>query len=152
MPVPPELVAMLEESARTFPGENLVCDEFGKPVSPWVIGWHLRAAKAKVPGLPEEFSFQDFRHFYASLLIRRGADIKAVQARLRHGSAITTLRYYAHLWPDADETTRLAVGAAIRDWPGSTAYSLRTEADELGSTDDGDDPNPQVEAAQFSPA
>ncbi|MGW6624044.1 tyrosine-type recombinase/integrase [Nocardia sp. NPDC055002] len=135
VPVPPELVAMLKESVRVFPGDRLVCDILGKPVSPWVIAWHLRAAKAKVPGLPEEFSFQDFRHYYASLLIRRGADIKAVQARLRHGSAITTLRYYAHLWPDADETTRTAVGAAIRDWPGATAYSLRTEVDELVATD-----------------
>jgi hypothetical protein len=137
---------MLEVSAQTFPGERLVCDELGKPVSPWVIGWNLRAAKEKVPGLPEEFSFQDFRHYYASLLIRRGADIKAVQARLRHGSAITTLRYYAHLWPDADETTRTAVGAAIQDWPGSTAYSLRTEADQPDPTDDEDDTSTQAEA------
>ncbi|WP_194826875.1 site-specific integrase [Nocardia sp. XZ_19_231] len=146
VPVPPELVAMLEVSAKTFRGERLVCDELGKPVSPWVIAWNLRAAKAKVPGLPEEFSFQDFRHYYASLLIRRGADIKAVQARLRHGSAITTLRYYAHLWPDADETTRTAVGAAIKDWPGSTAYSLRTEADQTNPDDEDDDPNALVEA------
>ncbi|MEU3009856.1 tyrosine-type recombinase/integrase [Nocardia asteroides] len=146
VPIPPELVAMLEESVRVFPGERLVCDVLGKPVSPWVIGWNLRAAKAKVPGLPEEFSFQDFRHYYASLLIRRGADIKAVQARLRHGSAITTLRYYAHLWPDADETTRAAVGAAIKDWPGSTAYSLRTEAEHGEQADDEHQPNAQVEA------
>lgn len=146
VPVPAELVAMLEVSAKTFPGERLVCDEVGKPVSPWVIAWNLRAAKEKVPGLPEEFSFQDFRHYYASLLIRRGADIKAVQARLRHGSAITTLRYYAHLWPDADETTRTAVGAAIKDWPGSTAYSLRTEADQANQATDEEDPNALVEA------
>jgi integrase len=146
VPVPPELVKMLEVSAKTFPGERLVCDDLGKPVSPWVIGWNLRAAKAKIPGLPEEFSFQDFRHFYASLLIRQGADIKAVQARLRHGSAITTLRYYAHLWPDADETTRTAVGAAIREWPGSAAYSLRTEADQPDPADDEDDPNALVVA------
>ncbi|MFC9964901.1 tyrosine-type recombinase/integrase [Nocardia ignorata] len=146
VPVPSELVTMLKVSAETFPGERLVCDELGKPVSPWVIGWNLRAAKAKVPGLPEEFSFQDFRHFYASLLIRQGADIKAVQARLRHGSAITTLRYYAHLWPDADETTRTAVGAAIREWPGSAAYSLRTEGDPAASPTDDDDPNALVEA------
>ena len=50
------------------------------------------------------------------------------------------------VWPDADETTRTAVGAAIKDWPGSTAYSLRTEADQQAVTDDGDDPNTLVEA------
>lgn len=89
---------------------------------------------------------RDHKNYYASLLIRRGADIKAVQARLRHGSAITTLRYYAHLWPDADETTLAAVGAAIKDWPGSTAYSLRTEAEQGDQADDEHQPNAQVEA------
>ncbi|UAK33449.1 hypothetical protein K8O92_05650 [Nocardia asteroides] len=65
---------------------------------------------------------------YASLLIRQGADIKTVQARVRHGSVVTTLRYYAHLWPDADETTRAAVGGVLKDRLGTTAYSLRTDA------------------------
>ncbi len=31
------------------------------------------------------------RHYYASLLISSGADVKVVQARLRHASAKTTL-------------------------------------------------------------
>jgi integrase len=60
------------------------------------------------------------RHYFASLLIASGADVKTVQARLRHASAVTTLDTYAHLWPDADESTRAAVGAVIAgrlaDW------------------------------------
>jgi hypothetical protein len=44
----------------------------------------------------------------------------AARERLRHASAITTLDTYAHLWPDADESTRAAVGAVIagrlRSW------------------------------------
>ncbi|MFF2085027.1 hypothetical protein ACFVVM_14730 [Nocardia sp. NPDC058176] len=107
------------------------------PLGPW------QACAVRTPG---------FQHYYTSLLIRRGADIKAVQARLRHGSAITTLRYYAHLWPDADETTRTAVGAAIQDWPGSAAYSLRTEADQPDLADDDTDPNTLVEAVYVNPA
>ncbi|MEU0545034.1 site-specific integrase [Nocardia sp. NPDC005978] len=145
VPIPAELVELLRDSVRRFPGERVVCDEFGKPVSPWVTAWHLRAAKAAVPGLPEEFSFQDFRHFYASLLIRRGADIKAVQARLRHGSAITTLRYYAHLWPDADETTRAAVGAVLRERSDLTAYPLRTDSPRPVPSAPTEGENPQVE-------
>jgi hypothetical protein len=43
-----------------------------------------------------------------------GADIKTVQARMRHASARTTLDTYGHLWPDADESTRTAVGAVDR--------------------------------------
>ena len=35
----------------------------------------------------------------ASLLIASGADVKVVQARLRHASAKTTLDTYGHLWP-----------------------------------------------------
>ena len=45
-----------------------------------------------------------------SLLIASGADVKVVQARLRHASAKTTLDTYGHLWPDADESARRAVG------------------------------------------
>jgi NAD(P)-dependent dehydrogenase (short-subunit alcohol dehydrogenase family) len=46
------------------------------------------------------FGFHDLRHFYASLLIASGANVKVVQARLRHASASTTLDTYSHLWPD----------------------------------------------------
>ncbi|MEV6333503.1 site-specific integrase [Nocardia vinacea] len=126
VPIPAELVDMLKASTARS-GDNLVCDELCKPVSPWVIGWNLRGIKDEIPGLPEGFSFQDLRHYYASLLISQGADIKTVQTRVRHGSAVTTLRYYAHLWPDADESTRTAVAGVLRDRLQSTAYSLRTE-------------------------
>ena len=45
------------------------------------------------------------------MLIASGADVKVVQARLRHASAKTTLDTYAHLWPDSDESTRSAIDA-----------------------------------------
>lgn len=56
------------------------------------------------------------------------ADIKTVQARMRHASARTTLDTYGHLWPDADESTRTAVGAVIAARIAPTACPLRTEA------------------------
>ncbi|MFJ7207472.1 tyrosine-type recombinase/integrase [Streptomyces sp. NPDC098789] len=74
----------------------------------------IRAVRDKVPGLPEGFRFHDLRHYYASLLIASGADIKTVQHRLRHASAKTTLDTYGHLWPDTEETTRAAVGAVMQ--------------------------------------
>ena len=52
-------------------------------------------------------------HYFASLLIASGADVKVVQSRLRHASATTTLNTYAHLWSDSDEATRSAVGAVL---------------------------------------
>ena len=63
--------------------------------------------------LPEGFSFHDLRHYLASPLIACGAGIKTVQARMRHASARTTLDSYGHLRPDADESTRSAIGAVI---------------------------------------
>lgn len=122
VPIPPELRDMLKSSIAERPGKHVVCDELGVAASPWVIGWTLREVRNEIPGLPEGFSFQDLRHYYASLLIRRGADIKTVQARVRHGSAVTTLRYYAHLWPDADKTTRSAVGSVLKERLDATAY------------------------------
>jgi integrase len=53
------------------------------------------------------------RHFLASLLIASGANVKVVQARLRHASASTTLDTYSHLWPDSDESTRTAIEAVL---------------------------------------
>lgn len=156
VPIPAELAAMLKDSVNARPGRNVVCDELGKAASPWVIARHLREVKDQVPDLPEAFSFQDLRHYYASLLISHGADIKTVQARVRHGSAVTTLRYYAHLWPDADESTRNAVGGVLRDRIESTAYSLRTgDLGRAPSESGKEDKRPGQRLflrAQFSPA
>ncbi|MCB1301382.1 MAG: hypothetical protein KDB28_09080 [Tetrasphaera sp.] len=57
------------------------------------------------------------------LLIGSGLDVKVVQARLRHKNATTTLRTYAHLWPDTDESARAAVAVVLA----ARADSLRTE-------------------------
>ena len=57
--------------------------------------------------------YQDLRHYLASMLIGSGADVKVVQARLRHASAKTTLDTYGHLWPDSDNSSRAAVDAVL---------------------------------------
>ena len=51
-------------------------------------------------GLPATLRAHDLRHTAASLLIRQGASVKAVQAQLGHKSAVVTLDRYGHLWPD----------------------------------------------------
>jgi integrase len=73
----------------------------------------MRAARVKVDGLPQGFRYHDLRHYLASLLIASGADVKVVQARLRHASAKTTLDTYGHLWPDVDESSRAAIDAVL---------------------------------------
>jgi integrase len=49
----------------------------------------MRPARKKVDGLPAGFRYHDLRHYFASFA--SGADVKTVQARLRHASAKTTL-------------------------------------------------------------
>jgi integrase len=73
--------------------------------------WFRRAAREA--GLSDEITLHDLRHFYASLLIRNGANVKLVQARLGHKSATETLDTYGHLWPDADEQTRNILNDAM---------------------------------------
>jgi hypothetical protein len=79
----------------------------------------MRKARGKVNDLPVGFRYHDLRHYFAGLLIADGADVKTVQAQLRHASAKTTLDTYGHIRPDRDESTRAAVDAVL------TAY--RTE-------------------------
>ena len=73
----------------------------------------MRKARNEVKGLPAGFHHHDLRHYFASLLIASGADVKAVQARLRHASAKTTLDTYGHIWPDRNESTRAAVDTVL---------------------------------------
>jgi Phage integrase family len=67
-----------------------------------------------VLGLPVGFRYHHLRHYLASLLIANGADVKTVQARLRHGLATTTLNTYSHLRPDKDESTKAIVDSVIK--------------------------------------
>ena len=83
-------------------------------------------ARGKVDGLPDGFRYHDLRHYFASLLIASGTDVKTVQARLRHASAKTTLDTYGHLWPDRDESTRAAVDAVLATRVANPADSVRT--------------------------
>jgi integrase len=82
------------------PTEHVLTSEAGESgwqLGPWVLERAVRAARPAVKGLPAGFRFHDLRHYLASLLIASGANVKVVQARLRHASATTTLDCYGHL-------------------------------------------------------
>ena len=113
IPIPKEMAHLLADAVRTGNGRTLVDDEWGNPAGPWTIEPAIRTAREQV-GLPEGFRFHDLRHYFASLLIASGLDVKVVQARLRHASAKTTLDTYGHLWPDRDDSSRAAVAAVYR--------------------------------------
>jgi integrase len=66
--------------------------------SKFVPGYFKPAVRAV--GLPATVRFYDLRHPAASLLIREGASVKAVQKQLGCATASITLDTYGHLFPD----------------------------------------------------
>jgi integrase len=76
---------------------------FNQPV------WH----PARVAAGLSDVGMHDLRHFYASLLIRAGLNVKVVADRLGHANAAMTLNVYSHLWPDDEDRSREAVDAVL---------------------------------------
>lgn len=119
IPVHRDIALMLSaavEVARNLAGDkatHVVTDEVGRPSSPWAIERAIRATRTTVKGLPDGFRFHDLRHFYASHLIESGLSVKVVQKCLRHRSATVTLNVYGHLFPDSDESARVAMASAL---------------------------------------
>ncbi|MFJ5834755.1 tyrosine-type recombinase/integrase [Streptomyces sp. NPDC093089] len=62
-----------------------------------------------------EHGMHALRHFYASLLLDAGENIKALAEYLGHSDPGLTLRVYAHLMPSSRERTRKAVAAVFPD-------------------------------------
>ncbi len=60
------------------------------------------------------------RHFYASVLLDAGENVKALAEYLGHSDPGLTLRVYAHLMPSSQERTRKAVAAVFGTGPTDT--------------------------------
>src|SRR3954452_10087110 len=124
VPIPEPLALALSAHVAEWGSKTVLVNELGRQLAPRSLEDAVQKARAKVASLPPNFRFHDLRHYFASLLIAGGSDVKVVQARLRHASAKTTLDTYGHLWPDSDESTRAVVQSAMRN----PADYLRTEA------------------------
>ncbi|MEW1708012.1 site-specific integrase [Microbacterium sp. NPDC089190] len=138
IPIPAELATMMDADA----GETMIVPGvFGRGVTAWRLNEVWAETRLRVDGLPEGFRIHDLRHYFASLLIAAGLDIKVVQTRMRHASPVITLRTYGHLWPDTDDTSRAAVAAVLgaRKNPPDPAVSDDTPADPGGSSSDSAD-------------
>src|SRR5699024_10737775 len=68
--------------------------------------------------IPTGLRIHDLRHTAASVAIRAGANVKALQRMLGHESATMTLDVYAGLWDD----DLLDLGASVN----AAAYPVRT--------------------------
>jgi integrase len=69
--------------------------------------WHRWRPVCQRAGI-EGVTVHSLRHFCASGLIAAGCDVVTVQRALGHHNASVTLRTYAHLWPTAEDRTRVA--------------------------------------------
>lgn len=128
IPIPNEVALELARMPAAFGSETIIVNSWGRHMSPTMANALFSAACRRVVGLPKEFRIQDLRHYFASMLIAAGLDVKTVQARLRHTSAKTTLDVYGHLWPDRDESSRQAVAVAFQGRSADSADDLRTNA------------------------
>jgi integrase len=107
------MTLVLAAHVQQFSSDWLMTDELGHQMGPWQVQRAFRAARATLGDLPEGFRFHDCRHYYGSMLIASGLDIKTVQTRMRHESAKTTLDIYGHEFSDSDDSTRAAIDNAI---------------------------------------
>lgn len=91
----------------------------GTPLRPSTLwmAWNKAATAVGTDATPH-----DLRHYFASVLIRAGLSIKAIQRLLGHKSAVETLDTYGHLMGDEDDRSR----SAIRTELGRVADYLRT--------------------------
>ena len=91
----------------------IVCDEAGGRASmnAFEHWWRSWADKNGWEGL----RFHELRHTHATLLISNGVDVKTVQMRLGHSSAVVTMSCYAHAIPLSDGAAAETLDAALFD-------------------------------------
>lgn len=108
VPIPQELALELSKYAHRQPSDTLVQSALGQKATANTLQVGVKAAADELK-LYRAFRFHDLRHFYASLLISEGIDVVTVSKCMRHAKPATTLRVYAHWFPDVDEAPRAAV-------------------------------------------
>lgn len=84
----------------------------GRPIhrADWSYIWRPAVAAA---GLPTGYGLRDLRHYFATVLIFGGANVKTVQLAMGHTTPTVTLNTYVGYWPDAIDQTRNLVEAAL---------------------------------------
>lgn len=88
------------------------------------VDWsRIWTTAVKHVGLPTGFGLRDLRHYYATVLIFGGANVKTVQLAMGHAKPTITLNTYVGYWPDAPDQTR----SLVNDILGCTLPVPRTD-------------------------
>lgn len=106
------LAGDLEEYGRGGDDELVVCGERGG-----ILHWKNWFRRVWVPAAEHagvEATPYDLRHTFVSLLLHSGATIPETSMAVGHANATMTLNTYAHVYAEAQRSTRLSVDEAIR--------------------------------------
>lgn len=93
----------LTEFAESDPRTLVFTTESGTPLRNGNFRRRVWLAALDTAQVPRTVRINDLRHTCASLLISRGASIKAVQKHLGHATAAMTLDVYGHMLPNEQE-------------------------------------------------
>ena len=148
VPLPRFLVDELARTVVTRPADELA---FPSPKGAVLrnrnarSAWFDAAARAiGEPGLTPH----ELRHTAASLAIKAGANVKAVQRMLGHASAAMTLDRYTDLFDDDLDDVADRLDALRASSRGRVADFLRTETPSDGSPEPPTEVNPQVRGVE----
>ncbi|MGW5147610.1 tyrosine-type recombinase/integrase [Rhodococcus koreensis] len=114
IPIGPQVRDAIDRHLERYPcaaDEVIFRDRQNKPWRRSTFGWNWNEVRTRA-GVPE-LRFHYLRHYYASVLIAGGENVRVVMERMGHASAEETLGTYARLWPDSMETTRKIADAAL---------------------------------------
>lgn len=78
---------------------------------------HIWRPAVQAAGLPDGYGLRDLRHYFATVLIFGGANVKSVQLAMGHTTPTITLNTYVGYWPDAVDQTRNLVDSALACTP-----------------------------------
>lgn len=94
------------------PAELVFTRGDGRPIhrADWSYIWRPAVEAA---GLPKGFGLRDLRHYFATVLIFGGANVKTVQLAMGHTTPTVTLNTYVGYWPDAVDQTRSLLDSAL---------------------------------------
>lgn len=105
----------------------------GEPIRPATLTrrWHDAVRDAGVPGL-HAIRLHDARHTHGTVLADAGVPVHAIQARLGHASAATTMQFYVHAGAAADRNAANVMHQVLR----SVGSDLVAERRETRAHDD----------------
>jgi site-specific recombinase XerD len=125
VPLAPELRSVLEEAVRLkMPHARIVVATSGATPSRQHVLTRLKALEAR-EGV-REWSFHSLRHYFCSLLIRRGANVEAVRLLAGHSKLDVTQRYVHATGADMKSAIALLTGNEWERGPSPSAEVIKT--------------------------